>query len=124
LEFVLKNMGDPCSDHAKTAKRATGPKQTKMYGAVYQRYKQQGTIFVPVSGVELQGAGYIRCSLCRLIRRPGSFSERVIGRHSGIPRQTEGHSFGGHLISESVLRHRVLYKLLSIVLSSVSLWLV
>jgi hypothetical protein len=43
-------------------------------------------------------------SLYRLIRRP----EHLIGRHCGIFRQTEGHSFGDHLISESVLSHRVL----------------
>jgi hypothetical protein len=36
--------------------------------------------------------------LCRLIRRP----DRLIGRHCGISRQTEGHSFGDHLTSESV----------------------
>jgi hypothetical protein len=41
---------------------------------------------------------YIECSLRRLIRRP----EHLIGRHCGISRQTEGHSFGDHLISESV----------------------
>jgi hypothetical protein len=34
----------------------------------------------------------------RLIRRP----EHLIGRHCGISRQNEGHSFGDHLISESV----------------------
>jgi hypothetical protein len=45
---------------------------------------------------------YTRCSLCRLIRRPGSFRETLIGRHCGSPRQTQGHSFGEHLISESV----------------------
>jgi hypothetical protein len=33
-----------------------------------------------------------------LIRRP----EHLIGGHCGISRQTEGHSFGDHLISESV----------------------
>jgi hypothetical protein len=40
----------------------------------------------------------MECSLCRLIRRP----EHLIGRHCGISRQTEGHSFGDHLISKSV----------------------
>jgi hypothetical protein len=45
---------------------------------------------------------YTECSLCRLIRYPGSFLEHSIGRYSGIPRQTEGHSFSDHLISESV----------------------
>jgi hypothetical protein len=40
----------------------------------------------------------IECSLCRLIRRP----EHLIGRHCGVSRQTEGHSFCDHLISESV----------------------
>jgi hypothetical protein len=40
----------------------------------------------------------IECSLRKLIRRP----ELLIGRHGGIFRQTEGHSFGDHLISESV----------------------
>jgi hypothetical protein len=43
-----------------------------------------------------------KCSLCRLIRHPGSFSEHLIGKHCGIPQQTEGQSFGDHLISESV----------------------
>jgi hypothetical protein len=41
---------------------------------------------------------YMECSLCRLIRRP----EHLISRHRGISSQTEGHSFGDHLISESV----------------------
>jgi hypothetical protein len=40
--------------------------------------------------------------MCRLIKRSWSFSERLIGRHFGIPRQTECHLFGDHLISESV----------------------
>jgi hypothetical protein len=43
-------------------------------------------------------APYIECSLCRVIRRP----EHLIGRHCGISRQTEGHLFDDHLISESV----------------------
>jgi hypothetical protein len=60
-----------------------------------------------VVGLGCMGAGalvwiYTECSLCRLIRHPGSFSERLIGRHCGIPQQTEGHSFGDHLISESI----------------------
>jgi hypothetical protein len=66
---------------------------------------------------------YTECSFCRLIRRPGSFLESLIGRQCGSPRQTEGHSFGDHLIS-AVLRHQVLQKLPAIVLCSVSLWLV
>jgi hypothetical protein len=41
---------------------------------------------------------YIECSLCRLIRHP----EHLIGRHCGISEKTVGHSFGDHLISESV----------------------
>jgi hypothetical protein len=41
---------------------------------------------------------YIERSLRRLLRRP----EHLIDRHCGISRQTEGHSFGDHLISESV----------------------
>jgi hypothetical protein len=45
---------------------------------------------------------YTECSFCRIIRRPDSFSERVIGRHCGLPRQTEGQLFGDHLISQSV----------------------
>jgi hypothetical protein len=65
----------------------------------------------------------IECSFGRLIRRPGSFLESLIGRQCGSPRQTEGHSFGDHLIS-AVLRHHVLQKLPDIVLCSVSLWLV
>jgi hypothetical protein len=46
----------------------------------------------------LYATAYIECSLCRLIRRP----EHLIGRHCCISRQTEGHSFGDHLIIESV----------------------
>jgi hypothetical protein len=58
-------------------------------------------------GLVIGFIGYLQvatteCSLCRLIRRPGSFSERPIGIHSGISRRTEGHSFGDHPISESV----------------------
>jgi hypothetical protein len=45
-----------------------------------------------------KGVEYLVCSLWRLIRRP----EHLIGRHCGISRQTEGQSFGDHLISESV----------------------
>jgi hypothetical protein len=41
--------------------------------------------------------GSIACSLCRLIKRP----EHLIGRHCSISRQTEGHTFDDHLISES-----------------------
>jgi hypothetical protein len=49
------------------------------------------------------------CSLCRLVRRP----EHLIGRHCGISRQTEGlHSVITWSVSQSVLRHRVLYKFL------------
>jgi hypothetical protein len=33
---------------------------------------------------------HIECSFCRLIRRPGSFLESLIGRQCGSPRQTEG----------------------------------
>jgi hypothetical protein len=43
---------------------------------------------------------YTECSLCRLIRCPGSFSEFSVGRHSRIRQQTKGHSCGD--ISESV----------------------
>jgi hypothetical protein len=51
----------------------------------------------------------IECLLRRLIRRP----EHLIARHSGISRQTEGiHSVITWSVSQSVLRHRVLYKLL------------
>jgi hypothetical protein len=60
------------------------------------------------------------CSLCRLIRRP----EHLIGRHCGISRQTEDHSFGDHLISESVSVTPSSVIEASVVLSSVSLWLV
>jgi hypothetical protein len=45
---------------------------------------------------------HTECSFCRLIRCQGSFSERLISRHRGLPRQTEGQSFGDPLISESV----------------------
>jgi hypothetical protein len=62
----------------------------------------------------------IRCSFCRLIRRP----EHLIGRHCGISRQTEGHSFGDHLSSESVRVTPSSVTEASIVLCSVSLWLV
>jgi hypothetical protein len=34
--------------------------------------------------------------------------QNILSADIGISRQTEGHSFGDHLISESVLRHRVL----------------
>jgi hypothetical protein len=47
-----------------------------------------------------------------------SYRERV-----WQPRKTEGHLFRDHLISV-VLRHQLLQKLLAIMLSSVSLWLV
>jgi hypothetical protein len=63
---------------------------------------------------------FIECSLYRLIRRP----EHLIGRHSGTSRQTEGHSFGDHLISESVSVTPPSVIEASIVLCSVSLWLV
>jgi hypothetical protein len=61
----------------------------------------------------------IECSLRRLIRRP----EHLIGRHCGIYRQTEGHSFGDHLISASVSVTSSSVTESSIVLRSVSLWL-
>jgi hypothetical protein len=60
---------------------------------------------------------YIECSSCRLIRRP----EHLIGRHCGISRQTEGHSFGDHLISESVSVTPSSVIEASVVLCSVSL---
>jgi hypothetical protein len=62
----------------------------------------------------------IVCSLCRLIRRP----EHLIGRHCDISRQTEGHSFYGHLISWSVSVTPSSVIEASIVLCSVSLRLV
>jgi hypothetical protein len=62
----------------------------------------------------------IECSLCRLIRCP----EHLIGRHCGISRQTEGHSFGDRLISESVIVTPSSVIEASIVFCSVSLWLV
>jgi hypothetical protein len=62
----------------------------------------------------------IGCSFCRLIRRP----EHLIGRHYGISRQTEGHSFGDHLISGSVNVTPSSVVEASIVLCSVSSWLV
>jgi hypothetical protein len=65
---------------------------------------------------------YIDCPFWRLIRCLGSFLESLIGRQCGSPWQTEGHSFGDHLIS-AVLRHQVLQKLPAIVLCSVPLWL-
>jgi hypothetical protein len=58
----------------------------------------------------------IECSLCRLIRR----SENLIGRHCGFSRQTEGHSFGDHLICESVSVKPSSVTVASIVLCSVS----
>jgi hypothetical protein len=57
-------------------------------------------------------------SLCRLIRR----SEHLIGRL--ISRQTEGQSFGDHISSESVSVATSSVIEPSIVLSSVSYWLV
>jgi hypothetical protein len=64
-----------------------------------------------------KGLHYIECSLCRLIRRP----EHLIGRHCGISRQTEGHSFGDHLNSDSVSVTPSSVIEASIVLFSVSL---
>jgi hypothetical protein len=63
---------------------------------------------------------YRECSLCRLIRRP----QHLIGRHCGISRQTEGHSLGDHVISESVSITPSSVIEASIVLCSVSSWLV
>jgi hypothetical protein len=62
---------------------------------------------------EFQSAN-IGCSFCRLIRRPEHF----------ISRKTEGHSFGDHLISESVSVTPSSVTEAPIVLCSVSLWLV
>jgi hypothetical protein len=62
---------------------------------------------------------YIGCSFCTLIRCP----EHLIGRHCGISRQTEGHSFDDHLNSESVRVTPSSVVEASIVLCSVSLWL-
>jgi hypothetical protein len=62
----------------------------------------------------------IGCSFCRFIRRP----EHLIGRHYGISWQTEGHSFGPHLNSESVLVMPSSVIETSIVLCSLSSWLV
>jgi hypothetical protein len=42
------------------------------------------------------------CSLSSLVRRPGSISECRVGTYCASPRQTEGHLFGDHPISESV----------------------
>jgi hypothetical protein len=50
------------------------------------------------------------------MRRP----EHLIGRHCGISWQTEGHSFGDHLISESVSVTPSSVIEVSIVLCSVS----
>jgi hypothetical protein len=62
-----------------------------MVGKIKLKYwKWSGFIWLRIGSIE--------CSLYRLIRRP----EHLIGRHCGISRQTEGHSFGDHLISESV----------------------
>jgi hypothetical protein len=52
--------------------------------------------------LQITDSAYTECSLCRLISHPGSFPEHHIGRHYGIPQQTEGHSFGDHLINKSV----------------------
>jgi hypothetical protein len=54
--------------------------------------------FIQSSQLIIREQPYIERSLCRLIRRP----EYLIGRHCSISRQTEGHAFGDHLISESV----------------------
>jgi hypothetical protein len=46
---------------------------------------------------------YVQCSLRTLLD-----VQNILSADTGISRQTEGHSFGDHLISEqSVLRHRV-----------------
>jgi hypothetical protein len=58
------------------------------------------------------------CSLYRLIKRP----EHLIVRHCGISRQTEGNSFGDHLISESVSVTPTSIIEASLVLSPVSLY--
>jgi hypothetical protein len=52
LKCVLKD--DLCSDLAEKRKRTTGPKQNKTDEAVFQWYKQNGSVGVPVRGVELQ----------------------------------------------------------------------
>jgi hypothetical protein len=61
-------------------------------------YRDSFTLFTLLSLVPLKFLD-TECSFCRLIRRP----EHLIGRHCGISRQTEGHSFGDHLLSESVI---------------------
>jgi hypothetical protein len=59
--------------------------------------------------LQITDTAYTECSLCRLISCPGSFPESSIGRHCKIPRQTEViHSVITWLVSQSVLRHRVL----------------
>jgi hypothetical protein len=50
------NQDDPCSDQVEKQKRTTGAKQNKIDGAVYQWYKQQHSVSVPVRGVGLQAA--------------------------------------------------------------------
>jgi hypothetical protein len=61
---------------------------------------------IHVMYLKLRAKTVLECSFCRLIRRPGSFLECLIGRERGSPRR-KGHSFGDHLIS-AVLRRQVL----------------
>jgi hypothetical protein len=64
-------------------------------------------------------SAYTGCSFCRLIRRPEHLTA-----DTGISRQTDGHSFGDHLSSESVSVTPSSVIEASIVLCSVSSWLV
>jgi hypothetical protein len=59
----------------------------------------------------------IGCSFCRLIRRP----DHLIGKLCGMSRKTKVHSFGDHLISESLSVTPLSVIETSIVLCSVSL---
>jgi hypothetical protein len=80
----------------------------QLYFKFHKKYLQQPWVLAE-----------IECSFCRLIRRP----EHLIERH-WYRWQSEGHSFGDHMISLSVIVTPSSVIEASIVLCSVSLWLV
>jgi hypothetical protein len=71
-------------------------------GILHTEGCEYGTNFLKCIKVLKCQVRHTRYSLSWLIRRPGSFLEYRVGTHCGSPRQTEGHSFGDHPISESV----------------------
>jgi hypothetical protein len=59
-------------------------------------------VFINKIGGIIYGTTYVPSVQCAGLLDVQGASQNVIGRHSGILRKTEGHSFGDHLISESV----------------------